>query len=124
MSCEDGRYDIVEPSLNLNPPIHTWATVECPHCGDFRHIVGYLRRLWDANEGDEHRYFMFHEPYQFLSDYWHQREVVMLRGEEMWKRNVYRNMLQEGQFHRIWGNGQGGWSKEYLELFGQDEADF
>ena len=117
MPCESGHYDIVEPALYLDPPIHHDETRQCPHCSEFRNITGFLGELWEANLNDEFRYFMFHEPYQFLSDYWHMEDIKAFRGMVEWKRKLMLKNVQPGQLHRVWGDGMGGWSKEFLELF-------
>ena len=106
-----------EEPLNLSPPIRTWATKECPHCGETRNMTGFVEGLWEVNRNEEIRYYLFHEPYQFLSSYWHSKDKEFLWGYTADKRNEYLDLFTSGELNQIWGDGHGGWSKEYIELF-------
>ena len=110
--------DIIEEVLDLNPSIHTYATKECPHCGNFRHIIGYLGELWDANyHNDEVQYYIFHEPITFLVNQAHIKERNLFRGFNVAERKIYLQSRQKGQLHKVWNDGQGGWSREFLRLY-------
>ena len=118
MSCESGWWDIVEEMLDLNPSIHTYATRECPHCGNFRHITGYLSELWEANyDSDEVRYYIFHEPIAFLMEQAYIKERNLFRQLKLWEREVWLLGRQKGQLHKTWNDGSGHWSDEFLGLF-------
>jgi len=80
-------------------------------------MTNFVEGLWEANENDEIRYYLFHEPYQFLSNYWHGKEIIYLRKLSHEKLEAYLELFQPGTLNGIWGDGQGGWSKEYMELF-------
>ena len=46
-----------------------WA-VECPHCGKVKQIQSTLLFDWWEEGDDELRYYVFHESYELLKDYW------------------------------------------------------
>ena len=123
MSCESGWWNIVEEVLDLNPSIHTYATRECPHCGNFRHITGYLSELWEANyNNDEVRYYIFHEPIGFLMEQAYIKERNLFRKLKPSERKAWLQGRQKGQLHRVWSDEYGGWSREFLDLFPEGNA--
>jgi len=87
-------HHIEEEALILNPVIHTWATKLCPHCGAFRNMTGFVEGLWEANESVEVRYYLFHEPYQFLSDYWHNKDEIFLKDLSENRRKEYLALFE------------------------------
>ena len=109
---------IEEEQLNLSPPIHIWASKTCPHCGEVRNLTGFIEGLWESNNNDEVRYYLFHEPYQFLLNYWHQKDIAHVYQLDEVGRKEYLALFEPGEMLQVWGDGHGGWSKEYLELFG------
>lgn len=44
--------------------------VECPHCQGVRQLESQMLWDWWQEAEDEAQYFIFHEPYELLSDYW------------------------------------------------------
>jgi len=110
-----------EELLDLNPPILTWATKNCPHCGEFRNMTGFIEGLWEANSGDEIRYYLFHEPYSFLSSYWHNKARSYVKGCTEDKRREYVKLFTPGEMLQVWGDGNGNWSQEYVDLFGETD---
>ncbi len=103
---------IEETQLELNPPIHTWATKLCPHCGEFRNMTGFIEGLWESNVSEEVKDYLFHEPYLSLSNYWHENDLAFLEGLFIPGREQYLVLFRPGDVHQIWGDGKNGCSRE------------
>ncbi len=57
----------------MTQPLHNNAIRECPHCGAYKQLTPTLLELWpDSN--DEDKYYMFHEPEEFLNKLWKEVE--------------------------------------------------
>ena len=72
---------------------------ECPHCGDYTSFWGeddLLFELWEANTDDETRYYLFHEPYQFLERYYHNLERIEFRTRTLEERRAFLSHRQKG----------------------------
>lgn len=44
--------------------------VECPHCQGVRQLESQMLFDWWKDADDEARFYIFHEPYELLRDYW------------------------------------------------------